>query len=73
LRDQIIGLPSSAQWKTVGRREYVVGLEPATNRLDGRKEVARRGELRSLAPGERREFEVEIGVLDGKAALFELN
>ena len=73
VRYQVENLPTFVQWKMMGRREYVVGLEPATNRLDGRKEVARRGELRSLAPGERREFEVEIGVLDGKAALSELN
>jgi hypothetical protein len=47
----------------------VVGLEPSTNRLDGRVEMARRQQIRPLAPGEQRTFEVEIGVLDGRAAL----
>jgi len=69
VRYRVENLPTFAQWKMMGRREYVVGLEPATNRLDGRAEVARRDELRWIAPGERREFEIEIGVLDGEAAL----
>ena len=62
-------LPWFVEWKMLGEHEYVVGLEPATARLDGRSDLERSGQLRSLAPGERRTFEVEIGVLDGRSAL----
>jgi hypothetical protein len=56
----------------LGEQEYVVGLEPGTNRLDGRTELMRQGQILPLAVGERRTFEVEIGVVDGRAALDEL-
>jgi hypothetical protein len=72
VRYRVDNLPRFLQWKMMGEHEYVVGLEPATARLDGRTEVARRHEIRSLAPGEQRTFEVEIGVLDGRLALDEL-
>ncbi len=62
-------LPCFLQWKMMGEQEYVVGLEPATCRLDGRAELARRGQLPMLAPGAERSFEVEVGVLDGREAL----
>ena len=56
----------------LGEQEYVVGLEPSTHRLEGRRELKREGQIVPLAVGERREFEVEIGVLDGRPALDEL-
>jgi hypothetical protein len=69
VRYRVETLPRFLQWKMMGEQEYVVGLEPSTNRLDGRVEMARRQQIRPLAPGEQRTFEVEIGVLDGRAAL----
>ena len=56
----------------LGEQEYVVGLEPSTNRLDRRAELIRQGQIPPLAVGERRTFEVEIGVVDGRAALDKL-
>lgn len=62
-------LPCFVQWKMMGENEYVVGLEPATARLDGRAEIKRRQELRLLAPGEVRHYEVEVGVVEDRDAL----
>jgi len=58
-------LPKFVEWKMMGEGVYVVGVEPANSLVLGRAEVRRRGELDILSPGERREFELEIGVLDG--------
>jgi hypothetical protein len=72
VRYRVENLPQFVQWKMLGEQEYVVGLEPATNRLDGRTELMRQGRILPLAVGERRMFEVEIGAVDGRAALDEL-
>ena len=72
VRYRVDTLPEFAQWKMLGDQEYVVGLEPASHRLDGRAELLRQGQISPLAVGERRTFEVEIGVVDGRAALDEL-
>ena len=72
VRYSVENLPQFVQWKMLGEQEYVVGLEPATHRLDRRAELIRQGQIRPLAVGERRTFEVEIGVVDGRAALDEL-
>jgi hypothetical protein len=53
------------QWKRFSQGDYVVGLEPANCEAVGRVEMARRGGLEYLEPGERRVFDLEIGVLDG--------
>ena len=58
-------LPKFVEWKMMGEGVYVVGMEPANSLVLGRPEARRRGELDTLEPGERREFELEIGVLDG--------
>jgi hypothetical protein len=72
VRYRVENLPEFVQWKMLGEQEYVVGLEPATHRLDRRAELIRQGHIRPLAVGERRMFEVEIGVVDGRAALDKL-
>ncbi len=65
-------LPQFVQWKMLGEQDYALGFEPATHRLEGRAELLRQGQVSPLAVGERRTFEVEIGVVDGRAALDEL-
>lgn len=72
VRYRVETLPEFVQWKMLGEQEYVVGLEPSTNRLDRRAELIRQGQIRPLAVGERRMFEVEIGAVDGRAALDKL-
>jgi hypothetical protein len=44
-------------------------MEPTTNRDAGRFDARERGELASLGPGEARSYDLEIGVLDGPAAI----
>lgn len=58
-------LPKFIEWKMMGEGVYVVGIEPANSLVLGRAEARRRDELEVLEPGERREFKLEIGVLEG--------
>jgi Domain of unknown function (DUF4432) len=58
-------LPHHFVWRMLGEGTYVVGIEPCTNRTAGRLDARERGELIELAPGERRSYELELGVLDG--------
>jgi hypothetical protein len=62
-------LPCFTQWKMVGQGEYVTGLEPANCQVEGRDKDRARGILQFLEPGETRSYELEIGVLDGNAAI----
>ena len=56
-------LPQFTQWKMNGTQEYVVGMEPANCRVEGRNLERERGTLQFLEPGESREYHLEIGVL----------
>jgi hypothetical protein len=62
-------LPRFIEWKMAGEGEYVLGMEPANCLVQGRAAERERGTLQVLKPGERREFVVRIGVLDGAAAI----
>jgi hypothetical protein len=62
-------LPLLVEWKMLGEQEYAVGLEPSASVLDGRAQLLRRNLAPTLAPGETRSFEVEIGVLKNRTAL----
>jgi hypothetical protein len=62
-------LPVLFEWKMMGESEYVVGMEPANAYGYGRATEREHGRLRFLEPGERRSYDVEIGVLDGKEAI----
>jgi hypothetical protein len=56
-------------WRMLGEGIYGVAMEPTTNRDAGRFDARARGELTFLAPGESRSYDLEIGVLDGAAAI----
>jgi len=58
-------LPHHFVWRTLGEGTYVVGMEPCTNRTAGRLDARDRGELIQLAAGETREYDLELGALDG--------
>jgi hypothetical protein len=64
-------LPHHITWRQLGTGAYVVAMEPSSNRDAGRLDARARGELRHLAPGETRRYELEIGALVGAAALDE--
>ena len=58
-------LPRFAQWKVQRRGEYVHAFEPGICYPIGREAARRDGSLTRLAPLERREVRMELGVLDG--------
>ena len=55
-------LPYFTEWKQMGEQDYVLGVEPGTFIPLGRKTARERGELLTITPGERKRFDVVIGV-----------
>ena len=66
-------LPVYTEWKMMGQGTYVVGMEPANCHVEGRDKERERGTLQFIQPGERREFDLEIGCLTSKAQIEELD
>lgn len=66
LKYQKVQLPVLIEWKMTGEGMYVVGMEPGTNRVDGRGPEREAGRLITLNPGETRTYQLEIGVLTGQ-------
>lgn len=58
-------LPCFTEWKMMGVRDYVLGIEPGTNYPDGRAVARKDNALQYLAPGESREFQIEIEIFEG--------
>jgi len=53
-------LPCFAQWKMMGIRDYVLGLEPG-NCTPERRDIQRKnGKLQFINPGEEKKFEVTV-------------
>ena len=48
------------QWKMMGYRDYVLGLEPSNCPLTGRAAQRKSGELKFLKPGEKQTFVVKV-------------
>jgi hypothetical protein len=57
------------EWKMCAQGTYVIGLEPANCRVEGRDKDRREGRLKVLQPGEARDYHMEISVLDGQAEI----
>lgn len=57
-------LTQLTQWKMMGTRDYVMGLEPGTNDPDGRSKARKDGTLRFLEPGESISMEVDFRAED---------
>jgi hypothetical protein len=68
-RYQRAALPHHITWRQLGTVAYVVAMEPSTNRDAGRFDARARGELRHLAPGETRRYQLHIGALAGAEAI----
>lgn len=51
------------QWKQMGQRAYVLGLEPGNCTPDGRDVLRREGRLQFLEPGERKTFRLTVDFL----------
>ena len=59
-------LPCLTNWQHFGKGEYVVGLEPGTNSPIGQSQARRQNELIQLAPGETRNYALEIELITNK-------
>ena len=57
-------MPQYLEWRMMGEGQYAVGIEPCTNTF-GREIARARGQLITLQPGEKRTYDLEVGVLDG--------
>jgi hypothetical protein len=57
-------LPEFNQWKMTGTNHFVLGLEPGNCRTQGRATERARGTLEILSPGERRDFRIELKILE---------
>lgn len=56
------------EWKMMGNKEYVLGLEPGNCSPDGRAAMRAQGKLQTLKPEESREFSFTVRFYQGKAA-----
>lgn len=62
-------LPIFLQWKMMRSREYVCGLNPATNFAEGRKQALENNEVNLIDPMEKRKISIEIGITEGDAMI----
>lgn len=60
-RDQ---LPYLNEWQSFVSGDYVLGLEPGTNNVNGLREAERHGELQKIKPGEIKHFAIDIQLSD---------
>lgn len=66
-------LPHFTEWKMMDAATYVVGMEPGNCLVMGRAKERDRGALQTLAPGEQRRYDLELGVLAGGAEISQLD
>jgi len=59
-------LPFLSEWKMMGEKDYVVGIEPCNTKIENRAELRKHKRLPQLRPGEIKEMGIEFGVLEGK-------
>lgn len=59
-------LPRFTEWKMMGRRDYVLGLEPGNCTPDGRDVLRKNGTLRFLEPGQTGETSLTFSFARGK-------
>ena len=59
-------LPYFTQWKMLGERDYVMGLEPGNCHPDGRNVMRKDGKLVFLKPGEEVTYQVNITMIENE-------
>jgi hypothetical protein len=62
-------LPCLIEWQCLQSGLYVLGIEPSTNHVPGRKFAEERGELMFLEHGATRRYRMHLSVLDGAEAI----
>ncbi len=63
IRFDVGELDSFTQWKMMGVRDYVLGLEPGNAYPDGRKAMRELGALKFLKPGESKTYRVKVELI----------
>ncbi len=53
------------EWKMMGERDYVLGLEPGNCHPDGRNRMRQEGKLKILQPEESVSYAVDVRMIDG--------
>lgn len=56
------------EWKMMGYKDYVLGLEPGNCTPDGRDALRKNGQLRFLAPGEKKTYQVTVTIIESESA-----
>ena len=59
-------LPNLVQWKSMRSGDYALGIEPANNFVCSRKLERENGTLKTINPGEKLIFNLELGLSDVK-------
>jgi galactose mutarotase-like enzyme len=58
--------PEFTQWKMMGEHDYVLGIEPCTNTLEGRSTIREKQQLKFLKPNESITFGAQIKLIRTK-------
>ena len=48
------------EWKMMGEKDYVLGIEPGNCRPDGRDVMRKEGILETLEPGEKKTYSIKF-------------
>jgi hypothetical protein len=62
-------LPVYVAWRMMREGLYAIGLEPSTTPFGTTEELISQGYPLMLVPGERREYDLEVGILAGRDAI----
>lgn len=54
------------EWKMMGARDYVMGLEPCNSTIDGIEDAIERGTIKYLEPGQSVTYHLTMSIIDGK-------
>lgn len=60
-------LPLMTEWKMMGEKDYVLGLEPCNHKLQGRGALRAENALKYLAPGEKETFTLAFEFYNNQA------
>ncbi len=66
IRFDVEQLQYFTEWKMMGKRDYVLGLEPGNCHPDGRDKMRAEGNLKILEPDERVEYTVNIRMIENE-------
>lgn len=61
-------LPVMCQWKMMGEKDYVLGLEPANNYLEGRADLEKQGQMTYIEAGETIVNTIHVDFFDDQSA-----